>query len=295
MNRLLPVGLITLIALILLWTCVFVVDQRQYAIVVSFQEVRQVVEKPGLYLKLPRPFQNVLYFDKRILTLDTVSVDSYFTAEKKSIQVDSFVKWRISDPKQFLVSVSGNEMMAGDRILQSLRNILNTEIAKYTISEVVSGEREKLMVGIRDNLNEDVKKNKIGVEIVDVRLKRVEFVPEISDSVYRRMQSERQRVANELRSTGAAESEKIRADADKQREVIVAEAYREAQRLMGIGDAKASAIYGQAFGQNPEFYAFYRSLEAYRASFKTRSDVLVVDPSSEFFKYMRSGAGHSGK
>lgn len=290
MNRILPIGLLTLIALVLFSTCVFVVDQRQYAIVLSFQEVRQVIDKPGLYVKLPPPFQNVIYFDKRILTMDTQEVDRFFTAEKKNIQVDTFVKWRILDPKQYLVSVGGNEITAGDRISRSLRDVLNNEIGKRTINEVISGEREKLMVDISNRLNQDAKEKKMGVEIVDVRLKRVEFAPEISDSVYRQMQSERQRVASELRSTGKAESDKIRADAHKQREVIVAEAYRDAQRIKGEGDAKATAIYGQAFGQNPEFYAFYRSLDAYRASFKNRSDIMVVDPSSEFFKYMKNGA-----
>lgn len=288
MNRLLPIGLVGLVALILFSTCIFVVDQREYAIKFALGEIREVITEPGLHFKLPPPFQNVIYMDKRILTIDTPDADRFLTAEKKNLLVDSYVKWRITDPKQFFISFGPDARGAHDRLAQIIKTALNEEITKRTAHEVVSGERVKVMNDILKKVEEDAKP--FGITIVDVRLKRVDLLPEVSESIYRRMQAERQRVANELRSTGAAESEKIRADADRQREVIVAEAYREAQTTQGQGDAKASAIYAQAFGQNPEFYAFYRSLDAYRASFKNRSDVLVVDPSSEFFKYMKNGA-----
>ena len=206
--------------------------------------------------------------------------------------VDSFIKWRISDPKLYYVSVQGREVDAVYRIQQSLKDALNNEIGKRTVNEMVSGVRDRVMQDIRTKVNEDTKK--IGVEVVDVRLKRVEFSDEIKDSVFKRMESERKRVANELRSTGAADGEKIRADADRQRSVIIAEAYRDAQRIQGEGDGKASVIYAQAFGQNPEFYNFYRSLEAYRNSFRSRNDVIVVDPSSEFFKYLKASGGGAG-
>lgn len=288
MNRIIPIVLGLLIALILFSSTVFVVDQRKYAIVFALGEIKEVINEPGLHFKLPPPLQNVIYLDKRILTIDTPEADRFITSEKRNIMVDSFVKWRIVDPKQYYISVGGDESRAEARMGQIVKAALNEEITKRTTHDVVSGEREKVMAAIGAKVADDAKQ--IGVEIVDVRLKRVDLLPEISESVYRRMESERRRVANELRSTGSAESEKIRADADKQREVIIAEAYRDAQKIKGEGDARASVLYGQAFGQNPEFYKFYRSLEAYRASFKDRSDVLVVDPSSEFFKYMK-GAG----
>lgn len=288
MNRLIPAGLTALVAMMLFSTCVFVVDQREYAIKFALGEIKEVITVPGLHFKMPPPFQNVIYMDKRILTIDTPDADRFLTAEKKNLLVDSYVKWRIVDPKQFFISFGSDARGAHDRLTQIIKTALNEEITKRTAHEVVSGERVKVMHDILQKVDEDAKP--FGIQIVDVRLKRVDLLPEVSESIYRRMEAERKRVANELRSTGAAESEKIRADADRQREVLVAEAYREAQTTKGQGDAKASAIYGQAFGQNPEFYAFYRSLEAYRASFKNRSDVLVIDPSSEFFKYMKNGA-----
>ncbi len=274
-----------LIAILLFMSCVFVVDQRQYAVVYSLGEIKQVIDKPGLHFKLPPPLQNVQYFDNRILTIDNPDVDRFITSEKLNIQLDSFVKWRITDLRAYIRSVQGSERIATDRISRSLRDALNNEIAKLTVSEVISGDREKLLQNIRAKVNEDAKQ--IGTEIVDVRLKRVDFASEVVDRVYERMRSERKRVANERRATGTAEGEKIRADADRQRQVILAEAYRDAQKLKGEGDAKAAAIYSDAFGQNPEFAGFYRSLEAYRASFKSRSDVLVIDPSADFFKYFK--------
>ena len=289
MSRIVSTVFLVLILAIVGSSMLFVVDQRQYAIVFALGEVKEVISEPGLHVKLPPPFQNIQYFDKRILTIDTPDSDRFITSEKTNLVVDSFIKWRISDPKQYYVSVGGREADAVYRIQQSLKDALNNEVSKRTVHDMVSGEREKVMQDIRNKLNFDA--SKIGVAVVDVRLKRVEFSDEIRDSVFKRMESERKRVANELRSTGAADGEKIRADADRQREVILAEAYRDAQRVKGDGDAKASAIYADAFSQNPEFYNFYRSMEAYRQSFRSKSDVLVIEPNSEYFKYLRNPGG----
>ena len=272
-------------------TSIFTVDQRQHAIVFQLGEVREVIANPGLYFKWPL-IQNVRYFDKRILTLDSAEPERFITSEKKNVLVDSFVKWRIIDPRLYYISVAGDEARAKTRLSQTVNAGLREEFGKRTVHDVVSGERDKIMDDMREKADQDARK--IGVQIVDVRLKRVELPQEVSESVYRRMEAERKRVANELRSQGAAEAEKIRADADRQREVLVAEAYRDAQKIKGEGDAKAAAIYGQAFGQNPEFFAFYRSMEAYRSTFKSKSDVMVLEPNSDFFKYMKS-VGRSGK
>ncbi|SFB74965.1 protease modulator HflC [Collimonas sp. OK412] len=289
MNRLISLLIFVFAALWLVFSTIFVVDQRQYAILFAFGEVKQVINQPGLHFKLPPPFQNVLFLDKRVLTIDPPDTDRFITAEKMNILIDAFVKWRITDPKLYFVSFGGDEKRAQDRMSQIVKAALNDEITKRTVREVISGQRGKVMDSIRQKVQDESKQ--IGVEIIDVRLKRVDYVDQINASVYDRMKSERLRVANELRSTGSADSEKIRADADKQRTVILAEAYRDAEKMRGEGDAKASQIYAQAFGQNPEFYKFYRSLEAYRASFKTRQDLMVIDPNSEFFKYFRSPAG----
>ena len=294
MNRVVSAVFIVLILGLIASSMLFVVDQRQYAIVFALGEVKEVKSEPGLHFKLPPPFQNIQNYEKRIMTIDTPDSDRFITSEKKNLVVDSFVKWRINDPKLYYVSVQGREADAVYRIQQSLKDALNNEIGKRTVNEMVSGVRDKVMQDIRDKVNFDA--GKIGVQVVDVRLKRVEFSDEIKDSVFKRMESERKRVANELRSTGFADSEKIRADADRQREVILAEAYRDAQRVKGDGDAKASALYAAAFGQNPEFFNFYRSLEAYRNSFRNKGDVMVIDPNSEFFKYLKnSGAGTTQK
>jgi len=292
MNRLVSYVIALLIVLSILLSTLFVVDQRQYAIVFALGEVKRVITEPGLHFKMPPPFQNVLFLDKRILTLDTPEADRFITAEKKNILVDAFVKWRITDPRLYFISFTGDERRAQDRMSQIVKAALNDEITKRTVREVISGERGKVMDAIRKKVAEEARQ--IGVDIVDVRLKRVDYVEQINNSVYERMKAERMRVANELRSTGAAESEKIRADADRQRTVILAEAYRDAETIRGDGDAKASQIYAQAFGQNPEFFRFYRSLEAYRASFKNRSDVMMVDPNSEFFKYFKSSGSGQG-
>lgn len=292
MNRIVTILVAGFIALMLLSSTVFVVDQRKFAIVFALGEVKQVISQPGLHFKLPPPFQNVIYLDKRILTMDSAEADRFITAEKMNILVDSFVKWRITDPRLYFVSFGGEENRARDRLAQIVKAALNEEITKRTVREVISGQRGQTMEGIRLKVSEEAKR--IGVQVVDVRLKRVDYVEQINNSVYERMKAERVRVANELRSTGAAESEKIRADADKQRTVILAEAYREAEKIRGEGDAKASGIYAEAFGRNPEFYKFYRSLEAYRASFKNKADVMLVDPNSEFFKYFKA-SGSGGK
>lgn len=286
MNRLISFLFSVAIALLVLYSTVFVVDQKSHAIVFAFGEVKSVISEPGLHFKLPAPFQNVMFLDKRILTIESPDADRFITAEKKNILVDTFVKWHIIDPKLYYVSFSGVESRAGDRLSQIVKAALNEEITKRSVRDVISGERDKVMQAIRAKVTEEAKQ--IGVEIIDVRLKRVEYVNENIGSVFDRMKSERSRVANELRSTGFAESEKIQADADRQRVVILAEAYKEAESIRGAGDAEAAKIYSQAFSQNAEFYKFYRSLEAYRASFKNKSDVMVVDPNSEFFKYFKA-------
>jgi membrane protease subunit HflC len=266
----------------------FTVDQRESAIVFQLGEIKHVVAEPGLKVKFPL-IQNVRYFDTRILTLDTPDAERFITSEKKNVLVDSFVMWRINDVKQYYVSVRGDEALAVTRLNQTVNSTLREEFGKRTVQEVVSGERDKIMTVVREKLEDDAKR--IGVQIVDVRLKRVELPQEVSEAVYRRMEAERRAVASELRSQGFSDAEKIRAEADKDREVIVAEAYREAQRVKGEGDARATAVYARAFNESPEFYAFYRSLEAYRSSFRNRSDVLVLDPSSEFFKYLKNPGG----
>ena len=272
-------------------SALFIVDQRQHAIVFQLGEVVGVKTAPGLYFKIPL-VQNVRYFESRIMTMDTVEPERFITSEKKNVLVDLFVKWRIVDVKQYYISVRGDEMLAQTRLAQTVNSSMRDEFGNRTVHDVVSGERDKIMEIMRQKADADARK--IGVEVVDVRLKRVDLPQEVSESVYRRMEAERKRVANELRSTGAAESEKIRADADRQREVILAEAYRKAQEVKGEGDAKASSIYAGAFQQNPEFYSFYRSLEAYKQTFKNKGDMMVLEPGSEFFKYLKN-PGRGGK
>jgi membrane protease subunit HflC len=293
MKRLPFIAALMFAAFVTAGSVMFTVDQRQYALVFQLGEIKEVIQEPGLSFKWPM-IQNVRFFDRRILTLDSVEPERFLTAEKKPVLVDSFVKWRIADVRQYYISVGGDEMLARTRLSQTVNSGLREEFGRRTVHDVVSGARDKIMADVQKKADADARA--IGVEIVDVRLKRVDLPPEVSESVYRRMETERKRVANELRSTGAAESEKIRADADRQREVIVAEAYRDAQKVKGEGDARAASIYGKAFGENPEFYAFYRSLEAYRQSFGNKNDLLVVDPSADFFKYLKnSGRGGGSK
>ncbi len=281
--------LLGLIAVLLLASLsVFTVDQREYALVFRLGEIISVKKAPGLYFKVPM-VDNVRYFDNRILTLNWAEPDRFITSEKKNVLVDSFVKWRIIDPAKYYVSVKGDELQAERRLSQTVNDGLRAEFGKRTVHEVVSGERGQIIEVLRQRADRDSRQ--MGIQVLDVRLKRVDLPQEVSESVYQRMEAERKRVANQLRSQGAGAAEKIRADADRQREIIIAEAFREAQRTKGEGDAKASDVYAQAYGKNPEFYSFYRSLEAYRNSFKSKSDVLVLEPNSDFFKYMRDAGG----
>jgi membrane protease subunit HflC len=278
--------------LILLSLSLFTVDQRQAALVFQLGEIISVKREPGLYLKVPL-LQNVRYFDIRILTLDATTPERFITSEKKNVLVDYFVKWRIIDVERFYVSFNGDEARAVNRLAQTVNDGMRAEFGRRTVHDVVSGERDSIMEVLRKKADADARR--FGVQVTDVRIKRVDLPAEVSESVYRRMEAERKRVANELRSTGAAEAEKIRADADRQREVIIAEAYRDAQRIKGEGDARAAAIYAEAFGRNPEFYAFYRSMEAYRSSFRSKNDLLVLQPNSDFFRYMKSPRAGGGK
>jgi membrane protease subunit HflC len=280
------VGLVA--ALLILSLSLFTVDQRQAALVFQLGEVVAVKKAPGLYLKLPL-VQNIRYFETRILTMDPVDPERFITSEKKNVLVDYYVKWRIKDVEKYYVSFNGDERRAENRLAQTVNDGMRAEFGKRTVHDVVSGQRDEVMESLRKSA--DIDAQRYGVEVMDVRIKRVDLPSEVSESVYRRMEAERKRVANELRSTGSAEAEKIRADADKQREVIIAEAYRDAQRTKGEGDGRAAAIYGEAFGKNPEFYAFYRSMEAYKQSFASKNDVMVLQPNSEFFRYMKSSKG----
>jgi membrane protease subunit HflC len=283
-----PVVAVLLVASQSLYT----VDQRQYAIRFQLGEIIETQANAGLYAKIPL-MQNIKFYDKRTLLLDNAEPDRITTSEKKPLLVDFFVLWRIVDVKQYYISVQGDEEAARRRLSQTVRSNLAEEINKRTVHDAISGERDKIMNTTRQKADLDAKS--IGVEIVDVRLRRVELPPDVTGPVFARMESERRRVANELRSQGQAESEKIRADADRQRTVILADAYRDAQKVKGDGDARASAIYAQAYGVNPEFYSFYRSLEAYKASFRNKSDMMVLDPNSEFLRYMRSPGGSPAK
>lgn len=292
MKRNLGVIVVVIVALLVITSLsLFIVDQRQNVIVFRLGEVVRVVKEPGLYAKFPL-LDNTRYFDTRILTIDTPEPERFLTSEKKNVLVDLFVKWRITDVRTYYVSVGGDEARARTRLLQTINDSLRAEFGNRTVHEVVSGERDKIIELMRDRANEDA--SKIGVQVLDVRMKRVDLPQEVSESVYRRMEAERKRVANELRSTGSAESEKIRADADRQREIILAQAYRDAQRIKGEGDAKATATHARAYEVNPEFFAFYRSMEAYKQTFKNKNDVLVLEPNSEYFKYFKSG-GKAGK
>ncbi len=265
----------------------YIVDQRQKAIVFQLGEVVDIKNNPGLFFKIPM-VQNVRFFDSRILTMDAEEPDRYITSEKKNVLVDLFVKWRIIDVKQYFISVRGDEELARVRLAQTINSALRDEFGNRTVHEVVSGKRDQIMETTRKKADADARK--IGVEVVDVRLKRVDLPPQVSESVYLRMEAERKRVANELRSTGAADSEKIRSNADRQREVILAKAYRDAQKIKGEGDAKAANTYAEAFQQDPEFYTFYRSLEAYKKSFRNKGDMMVLEPTSEFFNYLKNSA-----
>jgi membrane protease subunit HflC len=289
MNRIGLIAISALMALLVSMSMLFVVDQRNFAVVYSLGEIKEVIAEPGLKFKLPPPLQNVIFIDRRTQTLDSPETRPVFTAEKQSLVIDWLVKWRITEPRQFIRNTGVDLRNAEARLSPIVQAALNEEVTKRTVGTMLSSERDKVMQGVMKRLQDDAKN--FGIEVVDVRIKRVDFASTVTESVYRRMESERKRVANELRSQGAADGEKIRADADRQREVILAEAYREAQKVKGLGDAEASSIYAESFGRDPQFANFYRSLEAYRASFRNKTDVMVVDPSSDFFRVMRGGSG----
>ncbi|WP_313302612.1 protease modulator HflC [Diaphorobacter sp.] len=287
-----------LIALALASSMLFVVDQRQFGVVYALGQIKEVITEPGLNFKLPPPLQNVSYIDKRLLTLDSSDTESMLTAEKQRVVIDWYVRWRISDPSAYIRNVGRDEAAGAMQLNRVVRNAFQEEVNRRTVRDLISIKRDALMADVKREVVEAVRGAKPwGIDVVDVRITRVDYVEAITESVYRRMEAERQRVANELRSTGIAEGEKIRADADKQREVIVANAYRDAQKVKGEGDAEAARVYAEAFGRDPQFAQFYRSLDAYKNSFNKKSDVMVVDPSStEFFKnFTAPVAGRAAK
>ncbi len=292
MNKLGFVLTSLLVALAVGSSMLFVVDQRQFGVVFQLGQIKQVVNEPGLNFKLPPPFQNVSYIDKRLLTLESTDSEPTLTAEKQRVVIDWYVRWRISEPEQYIRNVGVNEGAGSVQLNRVVRNSFQQEVNKRTVSELLSSRREELMADVKTQVLAAVRgaEKPWGMDVVDVRITRVDYAQSITKSVYDRMEAERKRVANELRSTGFAEGEKIRADADRQREVIVANAFRDAQKVKGDGDGQAAAIYADAFGRDPSFAQFYRSLDAYKSSFASKSDVLVVDPSSDFFKAMRSSA-----
>jgi len=279
-----------LVALAIGSSMLFVVDQRQYGVVFQLGEIRKVVTEPGLNFKLPPPFQNVSYIDKRLLTLESSDSEPTLTAERQRVVIDWYVRWRISDPQAYIRNVGLNERAGALQLNRVARNAFQQEVNKRTLQELLSTRREQLMRDVQREVLAAVRgaDRPWGMDVVDVRITRVDYAESITRSVYDRMEAERKRVANELRSTGFAEGEKIRAEADREREVIVAEAFRDAQRIKGEGDAAAAAAYADAFGRDPAFAQFYRSLEAYKASFSGKSDVMVVDPSSDFFRSLRN-------
>ncbi len=282
-----------LVGLAVISSMLFVVDQRQFGVVYSLGQIKDVITEPGLNVKLPPPFQNVTYIDKRLLTLDNADTEPMLTAEKQRVVIDWYARWRITDPSQYIRNVGLDETAGAIQLARVVRNAFQEEINKRTVKELLSLKREALLEDVKREVLAAVKGAKPwGVDVVDVRITRADYVDAITESVYRRMEAERKRVANELRSTGAAEGEKIRADADRQREVTVANAYREAQKIKGEGDAQAAQIYAESFGRDAQFAQFYRSLEAYKTTFSKKSDVMVVDPSSDFFKAFR-GSGAS--
>lgn len=288
MNRIAALFVVGLGAFLLGWSTLFIVDQRQVAVIYSFGEIKEVVQEPGLKFKLPAPLQNVVFLDRRIQTLDSPETRPIFTAEKKSLVIDWLVKWRVAEPRQFIRNNGVDIRNLETRLSPVVHAAFNEEVTKRTVGGVLSTERDKVMQDVRKRLDDDAKS--FGIEILDVRIKRVDFVANITESIYSRMRSERQQVANQLRSTGAAEGEKIRADADRQRDVIVAEAYRDAQKIKGEGDGRATAIFAESFGRDPAFAKDYRRLEALRASFRNKSDVVVLDSSSEFFSPLRGSS-----
>ena len=277
------VGILLAAAVIISSFALFTVDEREKAILFRLGEIVRTDLKPGLHWKTPF-VNNVRKFDARIQTMDA-EPERYLTSEKKNVIVDSFVKWRINDVANYYTATGGDALTTNLRLSQIIKDGLRGEFAKRTIQEAISGERAEIMDIITEVGNKEAQA--FGIEIVDVRIKRVDFPPEISDSVYNRMRAERQRVAKDLRSHGAEAAEKIKAEADRQRTVILADAYRDAEKIRGEGDAAATDIYAKAYGKDVEFYSLYRSLNAYKKSFSHKSDMLVIEPDSEFFKYFK--------
>lgn len=291
MNRIGFIASSLLVLLALASSMLFVVDQRQFGVVYALGQIKEVITEPGLNFKMPPPFQNVRYLDKRLLTLESSDSEPMLTAEKQRVVIDWYVRWRVTDPSDYIRNVGLDESAGANQLNRVVRNAFQEEINRRTVRDLLSTRREELMADVKREVLEVVRGGRAwGVDVVDVRITRVDYVESITESVYRRMEAERKRVANELRSTGAAEGEKIRAEADREREVTIANAYRDAQKVKGEGDAQAAALYSEAFGRDPQFAQFYRSLEAYRASFNKKGDVMVLDPSSEFFRAMRGGA-----
>ena len=298
MNRLGFIGASLVLVLALLSSTLFVVDQRQFGVVYQLGQISRVITEPGLNLKMPQPFQNVSYIDKRLLTLDSSDAEPMLTAEKQRVVIDWYVRWRVSEPQEYIRNVGLDERAGAVQLTRVVRNAFQEEVNKRTVNELLSTKRDALMNAVRNQVLGAVRsaEKPWGMDVVDVRINRIDYFETITESVYRRMEAERQQVANQLRSTGAADGEQIRAAADRQREVTLANAYREAQKVKGDGDAEAARIYAESFGKDPAFAQFYRSLEAYKASFSQKSDVVVMDPSSDFFKAMRSSnVGGSGK
>lgn len=285
MNRILPVLAVILGGLFVLSLSFFTVDQRQYAIVFQFSEAVRVIKNPGFHFKVPL-LQEVRHFDKRIQTIDENQPARIQTIEKKNVKADSFVKFQIVDVERFYKAVGVDQSKARERLRNTVNNMLRDEFGKRTVQDVISGKRDEVMDYVRKAADADAAR--MGVRVIDVRIKRVELEDATLNSVYERMRSERKGVANQLRAEGSAEAEKIKANADKQREVILADAYNKAQQMKGEGDARAASIYSDAYGRSPEFYAFYKSLDAYKQSFAKKSDVMVIDQSSDFFKYMKN-------
>jgi len=267
---------------------IFVVDEREAAIRFRLGEIVNADYQPGLHFKAPWPFNNVQKFDKRILTLDT-RPERFLTSEKKNVSVNFFIKWRIADPATYYTSFMGDERQASLRLLQIIKNGLQLEFDQRTIKQVVSGERAQMMGNLTTGGNEEVKQ--FGIEIVDVRIKQIELPEDVANSVYQRMRAERERIAKEHRAQGEETAKGIRAVAERDRTILLAEAQRDAEKSRGEGDAKATEIYGRAYGKNREFYDFYRSMNAYRTALSSQQDVLVLEPDSEFFKYFGSASG----
>ena len=298
MNRLGFIGATVVLLLAALSSMLFVVDQRQFGVVYQLGQIRSVITEPGLNFKMPPPFQNVSYIDKRLLTLDSTDSEPMLTAEKQRVVIDWYVRWRVSEPTEYIRNVGLDERAGSLQLTRVVRNAFQQEVNKRTVNELLATKRDALMNDVRTQVLSAVKsaEKPWGMDVVDVRINRIDYAETITESVYRRMEAERSQVANQLRSTGAADGEEIRAGADRQREVTLANAYREAQKVKGDGDAEAARVYAEAFGKDPAFAQFYRSLDAYKASFANKSDVIVVDPSSDFFKAMRSSAvSGSGK